>query len=73
MAEEKPPINASEAQPPDILASSSETNQEKDGKYDSQPEGKASFGDYAVWLHSYRGTYRRLTSHWHLANILLCN
>lgn len=73
MAEEKPPINASEAEPLDILATSSETNQGKDGKYDSQPEGKASFGDYAVWLRSYRRTCGRLTSHGHLANILLCN
>lgn len=48
MAKEKPPINASEASPLDILATSSETSQEKDSKYDSQPEGKASFGDYAV-------------------------
>lgn len=50
MAEDKPPINASKERQLDILATNSETNQEKDSKYDSQPEGKVSFADYAVCL-----------------------
>ena len=48
MAEGKPSLGATLEQQLEIPANGSQAIPEKDGKYNSQPEGKASFKDYAV-------------------------